>query len=105
MGAANQFGGVMALIEIRSGLLKLEFAGQGSDNDHQNDSQRALVEFVRPAPIGSGEIVRVPLGRRGGYLRELSGQPELLQTKRSKQGGEEYHYRLRGTVATSQLRS
>lgn len=84
------------MIEIRSGLCKLEFTPEAGGSDHQ----RASVEFVRETPLATGEIVRIPLGRRDGCLRELSGLPRLMETKRLTLG-RQYLYRLSGAVATS----
>lgn len=95
----------MSPLEIRTGLRKLEFAaGTARDSQAEGGEQQVLVEFVRPAPIADGTTVRVPLGRRDGVLRELTGRPQLMETRPSAQGATEYHYRLRGPVATSHAR-
>jgi hypothetical protein len=85
------------MIEIRAGLCKLEFSQGAAAKDER---QHAIVEFVRPQPLGMEETVRVSLGRRNGCLRELSGRPQLVQTKRSTEG-RQYYYRLSGPVANS----
>jgi hypothetical protein len=92
----------MSSLEIRTGLRRLEFAGgPARDREGEGGEQRVLVEFVRAAPLAAGTTVRVPLGRRDGVLRELTGLPQLLETRPSSQGSIEYHYRLHGPVAIS----
>jgi hypothetical protein len=82
--------------EIRKGLRKLEF--EGSSNS-ESGPRHVVVEFVRPKPLGPEEIVRVPLGRQGGVLRELVGEPRLVDTRATGAIGKcEYRYRLRGPV-------
>ena len=60
--------------EIREGLRKLEF--EASSNS-ESGPRHAVVEFVRPEPFEPEAMVRVPLGRQGGVLRELIGEPRL----------------------------
>jgi hypothetical protein len=82
--------------EIREGLRKLEFEGL-SDSD--SGPRQVVVEFVRLEPLGPEETVRVPLGRQGGVLRELIGEPRLVDTQTTGGRGKcEYRYRLRGPV-------
>jgi hypothetical protein len=90
----------VSLIEIRSGLRKLEFEGSAAERSADSE-ERALVEFVCEAPLPEAEAVRIELGARGGVLRELSGCPELVETKALKAGKREYLYRLRGRIAAS----
>jgi hypothetical protein len=82
--------------EIREGLRKLEF--EASSNS-ESGPRHVVVEFVRPEPFGPEEMVRVPLGRQGGVLRELIGEPRLVDTRTTgARGKSEYRYRLRGPV-------
>ena len=82
--------------EIRAGLRKLEFEGLSNS---ESGPRHVVVEFVRPEPLGPEEMVRVPLGRQGGVLRELIGEPRLLDTRAvGARGKSEYRYRLRGPV-------
>jgi hypothetical protein len=89
------------MIEIRGGLCKLEFSPTDAE---AGERQHALVEFVRPQPLRIEDTVRVSLGARDGYLRELSGRPQLVETKRSTEG-RQYFYRLSGPVASSRSTS
>jgi hypothetical protein len=83
--------------EIRDGLRKLEF--EASSNSEESGPRHAVVEFVRPEPFGPEEMVRIPLGRQGGVLRELIGEPRLVDTRATGAiGKSEYRYRLRGPV-------
>lgn len=82
--------------EIREGLRKLEF--EASSNS-ESGARHAVVEFVRPEPFEPEAMVRVPLGRQGGVLRELIGEPRLVDTRATGAiGKSEYRYRLRGPV-------
>jgi hypothetical protein len=82
--------------EIREGLRKLEF--EESPNAVIKP-RHVLVEFVRPEPFGPEERVRIPLGRQGGVLRELVGEPRLVDTRAIGARGKcEYRYRLHGPV-------
>jgi hypothetical protein len=90
--------------EIRSGLRKLEFEALPVAAGNA-DPERVLVEFVRDQPLGADEIVRIALGLRDGLLRELVGQPQLVETKRPAKGKAEYYYRLSGTVDTGTART
>jgi hypothetical protein len=82
--------------EIREGLRKLEFEGLSNS---ESGPRHVVVEFVRPEPLGPEETVRVPLGRQGGVLRELIGEPRLVDTEaKGARGKCEYRYRLRGPV-------
>jgi hypothetical protein len=82
--------------EIREGLRKLEFEGLSNS---ESGPRHVVVEFVRPEPLGPEETVRVPLGRQGGVLRELIGEPRLVDTGTTgARGKSEYRYRLRGPV-------
>ena len=89
--------------EIRAGLRKLEFEGLSNS---ESGPRHVVVEFVRPKPLGPEEIVRVPLGRQGGVLRELIGEPRLVDTRATGAiGKNEYRYRLRGPVIEVQIGS
>jgi hypothetical protein len=79
----------MAHIEIRSGLRKLEF---------DSPSSRALVEFACEAPLPNAEQVRIELGLRDGILREITGCPELIETRNAKRGPRQYVYRLNAVI-------
>jgi hypothetical protein len=82
--------------EIREGLRKLEFE---ESSKVVSGARHVLVEFVRPEPFGPEEMVRVPLGRQGGVLRELVGEPRLVDTRAIGARGQcEYRYRLHGPV-------
>jgi hypothetical protein len=82
--------------EIRQGLRKLEFE---DPSNSESGPRHVVVEFVRPKPFGPEEMVRIPLGRQGGVLRELIGEPRLVDTRATGAGGvSEYRYRLRGPV-------
>ena len=82
--------------EIREGLRKLEFEGLSNS---ESGPRHVVVEFVRPEPLGPDETVRVPLGRQGGVLRELIGEPRLVDNGATGARGKcEYRYRLRGPV-------
>jgi hypothetical protein len=82
--------------EIREGLRKLEFE---EPPNSESGPRHVVVEFVRPEPLGPEETVRVPLGRQGSVLRELIGEPRLLDTRATgARGKSEYRYRLRGPV-------
>ena len=82
--------------EIREGLRKLEFE---ESSDAVSKPRHVLVEFVRPEPFGPQERVRIPLGRQGGVLRELVGEPRLVDTRAIGARGKcEYRYRLHGPV-------
>lgn len=82
--------------EIREGLRKLEF--EASSNS-ESAPRHVVVEFVRPEPLSPEEMVRVPLGRQGGVLRELVGEPRLVDTRVTGARGKcEYRYHLRGPV-------
>lgn len=87
----------MSHIEIHSGLRRLEFSNQACRKP-DDESGEVLVEFVREAPLLREDTVRVPLGRRGPLLRELSGRPLLLRTDVLKDGSMEYHYQIRGPI-------
>ncbi len=84
-------------IEIQTGLRRLEFCCQSSSKQDE-ESGEVLVEFVRGAPLLGNDTVRVPLGRRGPLLRELSGRPLLIRTDVREDGSTEYHYRIRGPI-------
>jgi len=86
----------MTALEIRSGLRKLEFEGASAERG-SDESERALVEFVREQPLHETETVRIELGRRNGVLREVVGRPTLVETLRRK-GKIEYYYRLQGLI-------
>jgi hypothetical protein len=85
----------MTLIEIRSGLRKLEF----------DAAEGALVEFVSPSPLAESEAVRVQLGFRNGKLREIVGRPELIETASARRGERGYRYRLCAPIVTAPNRS
>ncbi len=86
----------MKCTEIREGLRKLEFEEPSNSAER---TRHVVVEFVRPEPFGPEEMVRVPLGRQGGVLRELIGEPRLVDTRATgARGKSEYRYRLRGPV-------
>jgi hypothetical protein len=87
-------------IEIRSGLRRLEFKGP-TDAATPSDDTHALVEFVRPEPLGPEDAVRIVLGTRDGLLRELIGQPRLVDTRQAPRGAAEYYYQLHGLIAVS----
>jgi hypothetical protein len=87
-------------IEIRSGLRRLEF-NSPDDAASPPDDTHALVEFVRPEPLGPQDAVRIVLGTRNGQLRELIGQPRLMDTRKAPRGNSEYHYQLHGPIAVS----
>jgi hypothetical protein len=82
--------------EIREGLRKLEF----EEASHAvSGPKHVVVEFVRSEPFGPEEMVRVPLGRQCGVLRELIGEPQLIDTRAIGARGKcEYRYRLHGPV-------
>ena len=86
----------MTVLEIRSGLRKLEFDGASTERGN-DESERALVEFVREQPLLEGETVRIELGRRNGVLREVVGRPVLVETVRHK-GKLGYYYRLQAVI-------
>jgi hypothetical protein len=90
----------MSQIEIQKGLRRLEFCTEPR-RKQDDEPGEALVEFVRGAPLGDA-IVRVPLGRRGPLLRELSGRPLLIRTDVREDGSTEYHYRIRGPIECHQ---
>ena len=89
-------------IEIRSGLRRLEFETRPGGGSAEG-SEHALVEFVRSAPLEQRVSVRVELGLRDGALREIIGQPSLVETVRSKNGELEYRYRLRAAIAQAPI--
>jgi hypothetical protein len=86
----------MNSIEIRAGLRKLEFEPA---TESLNVAHYAAVEFVLPAALRPGEKVRVPLGSQGSVLRELIGEPQLLETVKLGRDQREYRYRMRGPIA------
>jgi len=79
----------------QTGLRRLEFS---SGQKQEDESGEVLVEFVRGAPLLGNDVVRIPLGRRGSLLRELSGRPDLIRTDVREDGSTEYHYRIRGPI-------
>jgi hypothetical protein len=87
----------MSQIEIQTGLRRLEFSNEQKQKQ-EDESGEVLVEFVRGAPLLGNDTVRVPLGRRGSLLRELSGRPLLIRTDVREDGSREYLYRIRGPV-------
>jgi hypothetical protein len=87
----------MSQIEIHTGLRRLEFSN-AERRKQDEESGEVLVEFVRGAPLLGNDTVRVPLGRRGSLLRELSGRPLLIRTDVREDGSREYHYRIRGSI-------
>jgi hypothetical protein len=91
----------MSQIEIHKGLRRLEFSHE-SRRKQDEEPGEALVEFVRGAPLVGNVIVRVPLGRRGPLIRELSGRPMLIRTDVREDGSTEYHYRIRGPIECHQ---
>jgi hypothetical protein len=91
----------MSQIEIQTGLRRLEFSSERQQRQDDEQSE-VLVEFVRGAPLLGNDIVRVPLGRRGPLLRELSGRPLLIRTDVREDGSTEYHYRIRGPIESRQ---
>jgi hypothetical protein len=91
----------MSQIEIQTGLRRLEFSSE-QQRKHEDESNEALVEFVRGVPLQGTDTVRVPLGRRGAQLRELSGRPLLIRTDVREDGSTEYHYRIRGPIECHQ---
>lgn len=91
----------MSQIEIQKGLRRLEFSNE-QESKHDDEPNEALVEFVRGAPLQGCDTVRVPLGRRGPLLRELSGRPLLIRTDVREDGSTEYHYRIRGPIECHQ---
>jgi hypothetical protein len=86
-------------VEIKLGLRKLEFEVRPKSAELP---QYAVVEFVRTAPLGAGEKVRVPLGSQEGVLRELVGEPQLLEKIKLGLDGYEYRYRVRGPIGSMQ---
>jgi hypothetical protein len=86
----------MNSIEIRAGLRKLEFEPA---TESENVAHYAAVEFVRSTPLRPGEKVCVPLGSRGSVLRELIGEPRLLETIQLGRDQREYRYLVRGPIA------
>lgn len=86
----------MNSIEIRAGLRKLEFE---TATESENVAHYAVVEFVLSTPLRPGEKVCVPLGSQGSVLRELIGEPQLLETTKLGRDQREYHYRVRGPIA------
>jgi hypothetical protein len=86
-------------VEIMLGLRKLEFEVRPESAELP---QYAVVEFVRSAPLGAGEKVRVPLGSQGGVLRELVGEPQLLEKVKFGLDRHEYRYRVRGPIGSVQ---
>jgi hypothetical protein len=91
----------MSQIEIQKGLRRLEFCNE-PQHKHDEEPNEVLVEFVRGAPLLGTDTVRVPLGRRGPLLRELSGRPQLIRTDVREDGSMEYHYRIRGQIECHQ---
>lgn len=92
----------MSPIEIRSGLRKLEFEPPAAV-EGPGAEKHALVEFVRPEPLDPEVSVRIVLGSRNGVLRELIGQPQLVDTLRAPRGAAEYRYQLLGAIAISSV--
>jgi hypothetical protein len=91
----------MSQIEIHKGLRRLEFSNE-AQHKHEDEPSEVLVEFVRGAPLQGTDTVRVPLGRRGPLLRELSGRPLLIRTDIGTDGSTQYHYRIRGPIECHQ---
>jgi hypothetical protein len=87
----------MSQIEIQTGLRRLEFSQENSPRQDEESGQ-VLVEFVRGVPLLGHDTVRVPLGRRGPLLRELSGRPLLIRTDVREDGSTEYRYQIRGAI-------
>lgn len=89
----------MRLIEIRTGLRKLEF-GEAPAGRRRRKAD-ATVEFVRNDCLRVGDIVRIELGVKEGLMRELIGRPELVNTQESSPGVFEYHYRLQAPIVAT----
>jgi hypothetical protein len=87
----------MKPIQIRSGLRKLEFEVLPIETE-ESDADRVLVEFVRATPLESSDTVRVELGLREGWLREIIGQPQLVETAQEAGSKRQYVYRLHGKI-------
>lgn len=92
----------MSPIEIRSGLRKLEFEPPAAV-ESAGAEKHVLVEFVRPDPLDPEVSVRIVLGARNGLLREIIGQPRLVDTLRAARGAAEYRYQLHGPIAVSSV--
>lgn len=86
------------MIEIRSGLRKLEFQ-QTSAGSSDSAIGLATVEFAREIPLAPQQTVCIVLGLRDGELRKLQGTPQLIETRRSARGNEEHLYRLHGLIS------
>ena len=91
----------MICVEIRAGLRGLEFQPAATDGDV---AQYATVEFARSTPLCAGEKVRVPLGSQGNVLRELVGEPQLVETIKLARARHEYRYRLHGRIASNPVK-
>jgi hypothetical protein len=89
----------MRLIEIRSGLRKLEFAQPAGS--YKRHTEEALVEFVRNIPLRPRDTIRVELGVKEGLMRELIGKPTLINKIEMGEGSVEYHYRLHAPIVAT----
>lgn len=91
----------MSCVEITSGLRKLEFEGRRKSTELP---RYAVVEFVRVTPMKAGEKVRVPLGSQDGVLRELVGEPQLLEKINLGVDRHKYRYRVRGPIGAKEAK-
>jgi hypothetical protein len=90
----------MRLIEIRSGLRKLEFITPAAGK-RKPSAEAAMVEFVRGVPLRQRDHIRVQLGVKEGLMRELIGKPMLMKTVQLDEGSFEYHYRLHASIVAT----
>ena len=90
----------MRLIEIRSGLRKLEFSSV-PDTKRKHSAEEAVVEFVREVPLRPRDPIRVELGVKEGLMRELIGRPVLIKAAPTRNGAFEYLYRLQAPIVAT----
>jgi hypothetical protein len=87
---------IMAVIEIRKGLRRLDFT-PNQDAPSSQANTHVLVEFEVGNQLADDQLVRINLGLRDGVIRELKGRPVLVNASNSK--ARAFMYRLEGDVA------
>ena len=85
----------MAIIEIRTGLRRLDFTRK-TEVRADEAATHVVVEFEVKGQLARDQLVVINLGLHDGIARELMGLPKLVT--RAPGQGQLFTYRLEGDV-------
>ena len=86
----------MTVIEVRTGLRRLDF-GRSDPDGGDSAKKHVIVEFARETELARNQVVRIHLGLRNGIERVLEGLPTLVAAPATAKS-REFLYRLEGDV-------